>query len=204
MYELTSQGDIRAAIGEPNPLTRKKIYNHLNARMQAFIRTSPLAMLATVDESGFPTISPKGDKAGFIQVKDDKTLLLPELKGNKLAFSLTNIVNSNNKVGLIFLRPGTTETLRVHGTCRLFKGNDICTSVAGSTQQALLVLEIAVSNAYFHCGKALLRSKAWNAESHQTPITVSFGKEIAENTSSTEELIQEIDAGVQSRYITDL
>ncbi|SFG49107.1 MSMEG_1061 family FMN-dependent PPOX-type flavoprotein [Neptunomonas qingdaonensis] len=204
MDEIKSQSEVREAIGEPSPFTRKKIYDHLNVRMQAFIRTSPLAMLATVDDAGFPTISPKGDKAGFIQIKDDKTLLLPELKGNKLAFSLTNIVSSSNKVGLIFLRPGTAETLRVHGTCRLFRGHDICTSVAGSTHQALLVLEIEVSNAYFHCGKALLRSKAWDADHHEAPLEVSFGKEIAENTDATEALIREIDEGVQSRYITDL
>ncbi len=107
MNELTSLEEIREIIGEPNPLASKKIYTKLNSRMQVFIQTSPLVMLSTVDEFGFPTISPKGDKAGFVQVSDEHTLLLPELRGNKLAFSLTNIIETSNKVGLIFLRPGT-------------------------------------------------------------------------------------------------
>ena len=203
MKELASLEQIREVIGEPNPLASKKIYTKLNSRMQEFINTSPLAMLSTVDEAGFPTISPKGDRPGFVKVNDENTLLLPELRGNKLAFSLQNIVASNNKVGLIFLRPGTVETLRVHGSCKLIEG-DICDEVSGSTHRALMVLEISVQNAYFHCGKAFLRSKAWDNSTHQEPLKVSFGKEIADNTNADQSFIRETDLAVQGRYKTDL
>ena len=84
MRELTSVEQIRSIVGEPNPLASKKIYTCLNEQMRAFIQSSPLVMLSTVDELGFPTISPKGDKAGFVRVQDQNTLLLPELRGNKL------------------------------------------------------------------------------------------------------------------------
>ncbi|TFH92398.1 pyridoxamine 5'-phosphate oxidase family protein [Vibrio ouci] len=203
MRNIRSVEEMRYSIGKPNPLAKKKIYEALNDRMQAFIETSPLVMLSTVDEFGFPTISPKGGKPGFVKVQDKQTLLLPELRGNKLAFSLENIVTSNDKVGLIFLRPGTVESLRVHGICKLLEG-DICDTVSGHTHRAILVLEISVTNAYFHCGKAFLRSKAWDKASYQTPVKISFGREIAENMDKDREFIEEIDAGVQERYISDL
>ncbi|AOW84108.1 pyridoxamine 5'-phosphate oxidase family protein [Vibrio cholerae] len=203
MKELCSLEEVRQVIGDPNPLASKKIYTTLNSRMQEFIKTSPLLMLSTVDEFGFPTISPKGDIAGFVKVRDANTILLPELRGNKLAFSLENIVATNNKVGLIFLRPGTVETLRVHGSCKLLEGS-ICDEVTGSTHRALMVLEILVKNAYFHCGKAFLRSKAWDNSTYLEPMKVSFGKEIADNTDADEEFIKTTDSAVQGRYKTDL
>lgn len=203
MNELASLEEIREIIGEPNPLASKKIYKKLNSRMQEFIQTAPLVMLSTVDEFGFPTISPQGDRAGFVQVRDEHTLLLSELRGNKLAFSLTNTVETTNKVGLIFLRPGTVETLRVHGYCRLVEGG-ICDEVSGTTHRALMVLEISVQNAYFHCGKPLLRSKAWDSATYMEPMKVSFGKEIAENTDADQEFIRETDRAVEGRYKTDL
>ncbi|EGR3948836.1 pyridoxamine 5'-phosphate oxidase family protein [Vibrio cholerae] len=203
MKELCSLEEVRQVIGDPNPLASKKIYTTLNSRMQEFIKTSPLLMLSTVDEFGFPTISPKGDIAGFVKVRGANTILLPELRGNKLAFSLENIVATNNKVGLIFLRPGTVETLRVHGGCKLLEGS-ICDEATGSTHRALMVLEISVKNAYFHCGKAFLRSKAWDNSTYLEPMKVSFGKEIADNTDADEEFIKTTDSAVQGRYKTDL
>tara|TARA_Y100001956_G_scaffold82245_1_gene102387 strand:+ start:2768 stop:3379 length:612 start_codon:yes stop_codon:yes gene_type:complete len=203
MKELNTLESIRQIVGEPNPLASKKIYTTLNSRMQAFIQTSPLVMLSTVDDLGFPTVSPKGDRPGFVQVQDANTLLMPELRGNKLAFSLQNIVTTNNKVGLLFLRPGTTETLRVHGSCKLLDGN-ICDQVSGKTHRALLVLEISVQNAYFHCGKAFLRSKAWDSSTYLEPLRVSFGQEIAGNIEADAEFVQQTDEAVKQRYKTDL
>jgi len=203
MKELKNFVDIRAAIGEPNPVASKKIYSFLNERMTHFISSSPLMMLSTVDSDGFPTISPKGDEAGFVQVTDQNTLLIPELRGNKLAFSLANIVE-HDKVALIFLVPGTVESLRVHGTCRILKGDKICQSLASKSHNALLIMEIKVTNAYFHCGKAFLRSKTWQTDSWLEKIKISFGQEIANNTGESSEFANNLDTGVKERYITDL
>ncbi|MFT5757264.1 MAG: PPOX class probable FMN-dependent enzyme [Alteromonadaceae bacterium] len=203
MDELKSFAEVRQTIGEPNPAARKKIYSYLNEHMNHFISSSPLMMLSTVDSDGFPTISPKGDEAGFVQVVDQNTLLIPESRGNKLAFSLANIIEQN-KVALIFLVPGTVESLRIHGTCRLLKGEQICRSLASKSHNALLVMEVKVSNAYFHCGKAFLRSKTWQPESWSEKIKISFGQEIANNTGDNSEYISDIDTGVKERYITDL
>jgi PPOX class probable FMN-dependent enzyme len=203
MEILSTFEEVREIVGEPNPVANKKIYSSLNDRMTNFISLSPVMMLSTVDSDGFPTISPKGDEAGFVKVLDNKTLLIPELRGNKLAFSLSNIVNQN-KVALIFLVPGTVESLRVHGTCRLIKGNEICKSLASKSHQALLVMEVKVANAYFHCGKAFLRSKTWQPDSWSEKLKISFGQEIAENIGENSEFVDTLDAGVKERYVTDL
>ncbi|XPF95282.1 MSMEG_1061 family FMN-dependent PPOX-type flavoprotein [Colwellia sp. RE-S-Sl-9] len=203
MKVLSTFEEVREVVGEPNPVASKKIYSFLNDRMTNFVSLSPIMMLSTVDSDGFPTISPKGDEAGFVKVLDNNTLLIPELRGNKLAFSLSNIVQQN-KVALIFLVPGTVESLRVHGTCRLLKGNEICKSLASKSHQALLVMEVKVTNAYFHCGKAFLRSKIWQPDSWSEKLKISFGQEIAANLGENSEFIETLDAGVKERYVTDL
>ncbi|TEW54834.1 hypothetical protein E2R68_06575 [Psychromonas sp. RZ22] len=203
MHDIEDLEMMRKAIGEESPMARKKIYNHLNVRMQKFIEQSPLLMLSSVDELGFPTISPKGDKPGFVDVIDNKKLLIPERKGNKLAFSLTNIL-SNNKVSLIFIVPGSNETLRVAGECRLLGGELLCKKLASDSHDALLVMEVSIINAYFHCNKAFLRSQIWSASSWPEPIKISFGKEIAENTGADDSFIKQVDTAVEDRALTDL
>ncbi|NRD75087.1 pyridoxamine 5'-phosphate oxidase family protein [Shewanella sp. VB17] len=203
MEVLNNIEDVREVVGEPNPVASKKIYSFLNDRMINFISSSPIMMLSTVDSDGFPTISPKGDEAGFVRVSDNNTLLIPELRGNKLAFSLENIVQQN-KVALIFLVPGTVESLRVHGTCRLLKGDEICESLASKSHNALLVMEVKVTKAYFHCGKAFLRSKTWQPSTWNDKIKISFGQEIADNIGENSNFAETLDAGVKERYVTDL
>ncbi|WP_019612750.1 MSMEG_1061 family FMN-dependent PPOX-type flavoprotein [Psychromonas ossibalaenae] len=203
MQQIQSRKILREMIGKPNPVAAKKIYDHLNPRMKNFISQSPLVMLSTIDDQGFPTISPKGDKPGFVKVTQDNKLFIPELRGNKLAFSLTNILE-HNKVALIFILPGTTETLRVHGTCRLLSGELICKQMASLSHSALLVMEVTVNNAYFHCGKALLRSQAWQSDTWPEVMKISFGREIAENTGADSSFIEQVDDGIKSRSIADL
>lgn len=203
MHYIDTEEKMRSAIGELNPIASKKIYKELNPRMQNFIKKSPLLMLSSVDEMGFPTISPKGDRPGFVSISNKNTLLIPELRGNKLAFSLSNILK-HNKVSLIFMLPGSNETLRIHGECRLLGGEIICKKLASHSHNALLVIELTVLSAYFHCGKAFLRSKIWQPNSWTDPIKISFGQEIAENTGADSSFIEHVDAAVESRYITDL
>ncbi|MEH6345368.1 MAG: MSMEG_1061 family FMN-dependent PPOX-type flavoprotein [Bermanella sp.] len=203
MEELNSLDAIRAVLGEPRSTALKKIYSELNPRMTEFISRSPLIMMSTVDEDGWPTISPRGDVPGFVQSQDSGTLLIPEYKGNKLAFSLQNLL-VNNKVALLFTLPGVSEVLRVHGTCRILKDPELCRQLASSSQNALMVIEVRVINAYFHCGKAMLRSQAWNSKAWPEPMKVSLGLEVAENTKQDNEFAADYDKGVNERYVTDL
>lgn len=180
MKVISSFDDVRNILGEPNPRAKKKIYPYLNERMKDFVQLSPMVMISTVDSEGYPTISPKGEQAGFVRITDNNTILIPEFRGNNLAFSLANIVNKN-KIALFFMVPRTSETLRVHGKCRLLVDEDICQSITSETQNALLFLEVDVENAYFHCGKAFLRSQLWSTDTWQEEMKISLGQEVAQN-----------------------
>jgi len=203
METIESFERVREVLGTPNPAAYKKIKQRLNARMTGFIAQAPLVMIATVDRDGFPTVSPKGDAAGFVAVKDDQTLLLPERKGNKLAFSFENLV-SHPKAGLIFVVPGTPETLRVQGNCRVIHDPMLCKEMASATHDALLLLEIKVTSCYFHCAKALLRSQTWVPETWGPRQKISFGKEILGESTDAELAAMQLDAGIAARYLTDL
>lgn len=194
---------LRQVIGHPKPLTSFKIQKRLNSAAQAFIRNSPLMLLATSNRRGEATVSPKGDHPGFAFIQDDLTLCIPERQGNKLIFSLQNIIENPN-VGLLFIVPGTTETLRVQGIAELTDDEEICSKLSSRGKPALLVTKVKVTECYFHCAKAFLRGSVWQPESWAQPIKISFGKEIACNTDLKEEAVRELDAGVEKRYVSDL
>jgi predicted pyridoxine 5'-phosphate oxidase superfamily flavin-nucleotide-binding protein len=138
-----------------------------------------------------------------VRVADANTLLLPERKGNKLIFSLRNLL-ANPRVGLIFLVPGTGETLRVSGTATLDDDADLCAAFAARGHPALLAMRIAVSECYFHCAKAFLRSALWRPETWPERMAISFGAEIAESGGLGAGEIEAFDQAVQGRYRTDL
>ena len=203
MARIESADALRKLIGSPNEMVPHKIHRELNARAVEFIGKSSMLMLSTADARGRATVSPKGDPAGFVHVEDNRTLLIPERKGNKLIFTLTNIL-ANAHVGLIFLVPGTCETLRVQGEAELLDDAALCAMVPARGSKALLVIRVRVSECYFHCAKAFLRSELWKPETWQDKMAISFGEEIAESGGIGRESIREFDEAVAGRYKTDL
>jgi PPOX class probable FMN-dependent enzyme len=205
MRRIRSAEELRALLGNPLPETVKKIHRRLNGRAQEFVRKSPLLFLSTIDPAGRPTVSPKGDLPGFVRVEDPTTLLIPERKGNRLLMTLQNLL-ADDHVGLLFVVPGTNETLRVHGTCSLVVDDELCRSFTSRGRAALLVLRVEVAECFFHCGKAFLRGEVWDPASWPARVAVSFGEEIAENLKPTDEagFVKDFDRGVAERYRTDL
>lgn len=203
MARVATVEALRTIIGSPNQQVPLKIHRELNARAVEFIGKSPMFMLATSDAAGRPTVSPKGDLPGFVQVEDSHTLLIPERKGNKLIFSLTHILE-NPHVGLIFLVPGTSETLRVQGTAELLDDSDLRATHAARGSPALLITRVTVTECYFHCAKAFLRSDLWNSRTWPEQMAISFGDEIAQSGGLAREAIAEFDRAVGERYETDL
>ncbi len=203
MTRIADIEHLRRVIGEPSPQVAYKLHRRLNATARNFITRSPMFLLGSVDAEGQPTVSPKGDPAGFVHVEDDTTLLIPERKGNKLVFSLSNVI-ANPRVALIFLLPGTDETLRVEGEAELLDDADLCNRFVERGRPALLVMRIRVKGCYFHCAKAFLRSELWKPATWPERMPVSFGAEIAENGGLGAGEVAAFDAGVQGRYRTDL
>lgn len=203
MAIIETAGALEALIGAPSEMVRLKIHRSLNASARGFIARSPMALLATCGADGMPTVSPKGDHPGFVQVEDEHTLLIPERKGNKLVFSFHNLLH-NPKVGLIFLVPGTGETLRVHGRAELRDDEALRARFATRGRPALLVMKLSVDSCYFHCAKAFLRAELWDPARWPAPLEISFGAEIAERGGLSGDAIGAFDEAVHSRYKSDL
>jgi PPOX class probable FMN-dependent enzyme len=203
MARIENADALRRLIGSPSEMVPHKIHRELNARAVEFIGRSPMLMLSTADAGGHATVSPKGDPAGFVHVEDSRTLLIPERKGNKLIFSLTNIL-ANPGIGLIFLVPGTCETLRVQGEAELLDDAALCAKVPARGSKALLVIRVRVTECYFHCAKSFLRSDLWKPETWPEKMTISFGEEIAEGGGIGREAIRQFDQAVAERCKTDL
>ena len=182
---------LRALYGEPGPIASAKVWDTIDPSAAAFIAASPLALLATADARGNVDVSPKGDAPGFVAVEDARTLLVPDRRGNKLVFGLRNVVE-NPHVGLIFLVPGTPETLRVNGRAELTRDPALCERLAARGAAALLVIRVTVEECFFHCPKAFLRAGLWKPETWR-PHRVSFGAIFAPKLGGDAALAEQID-----------
>jgi len=162
-HRISTVEQLRAILGEPNPMTRKKLLRELDEMAIDFIQRSPFLVLGTADAEGNQDASPKGDGPGFVVVENERTLLIPDRRGNKLLFSLQNIL-VNPHVGIIFLIPGTDETLRVNGTAELTADPALLERLSARGTPAQLAMRVTVRECFFHCAKAFIRSQLWNPE----------------------------------------
>lgn len=161
MNDIPDPTALRAHMGSISPTAERKVMHHLDPHARHFIALSPFLVLATSDTNGQVDASPRGDPAGFVQILDDTTLFLPDRPGNNRVDSFANIL-ANPGVGLLFLVPGVDETLRVNGTACLSTDADMlaATEVQGRIPRTGMV--VAITELFFHCGKALKRAHLWN------------------------------------------
>lgn len=202
-HRITSVEQLRGLVGDSSPLVQHKLWDTLEPSTLDFIRRSPFLLLATSDAQGNLDVSPKGDGPGFVAIEDAKTLLIPDRKGNKLIFGLQNIL-LNPHVGVIFLIPGTGETLRVNGRAELTTDPEILQRLSARGQPALVAIRVTVDQCFFHCAKAFLRAQLWNPEAWATPHAISFGKILAGKMGGDEKLARQIDDFVEQDYKTNL
>jgi len=149
--------------GLPEPMVRDKVEPRLAEEHREWIAGCPFVLVATSAADGSCDVSPKGDPAGFVKVLDGETLAIPERSGNRRMDGFHNVVE-NPHAGLIFLIPGRPETLRVNGTARIVTGGPFLDDMVVRGHRPALALLITVQEAFFHCPKALARSKAWKPE----------------------------------------
>ena len=203
MSRIETLDQLRAVLGEPREATKTKVLPHLDEQSADFIRASAFAIVATVSRDGTVEASPKGDEPGFVRIENETTLLMPERPGNNLAFGLTNMLETG-RIGLIFLKPRTGETLRITGRAEIFDDADLRESLGTAERPALLAIRIHVERCYFHCARAMLRSKLWDPESWPPAQRILFGKIIAPRVGGDEAMAQAIDARVETGYSTNL
>jgi len=158
---IVEEGALRGLIGEPNAVVRSKISDRLNDLTRQFVERSPFLCLATSAADGTCDVSPRGDPAGFVQVLDDRTLLLPDRPGNRLADSFRNVLE-NPHVALLFFIPGVTDTFRVNGRAEVVIDQELLAPCAVEGKVPKVGLRIEVEEAFTHCSKAFLRAQLWD------------------------------------------
>lgn len=158
----------QAKFGSPAERTKGKVRPYMAEWIQDFIRHSPFCVMATSNAEGDCDASPKGGRPGFVKIVNDKQLFLPDVAGNKLFHGYGN-VESNPKVGLIFLIPGHDNTVRVNGRAKVVDRaelKDVQVEVFNADERAEVLqgLLIDVDESYSHCPRALKFSKLWDTE----------------------------------------
>ena len=163
---ITSEDDLRELIGgDATPVVVSKLSDHLNGLTRQFVERSPFVCIATGRPDGGLDVSPRGDPAGFVRVLDDRTLLLPDRPGNRLADTLTNLL-VDPRVALLFLIPGVGDSFRVNGRGRIVADAELLEESAVDGKVPKLGIVVEIEEAYTQCSKALIRSELWNPERH--------------------------------------
>ena len=174
---ISNEDQLRAHIGEPADTAYVKVSNCLNSMTRLFIERSPFLCIATSDLAGNCDVSPRGDPAGFVRIIDDRTLLIPERPGNRIADSLRNML-TNPHIGVLFIVPGCTETFRVNGRATVTVDADLLLPCAIADKSPALGVIVDIEEAYTQCSKAFLRSHLWDLTLFIDPSTMPTGGEV--------------------------
>ena len=201
-HAVTTGAEFVALIGSPNERVKMKLRAEIDEVAREFIERSPFVVVATSSADGQLDASPKGDPPGFVHVVDSETLAIPERKGNALGFGPRNVL-ATGRIGLIFMVPGQRETYRVNGTAHLTRDPELLARLAVSGKPALMATVVAVEEAFFHCGKAMIRSGLWappdEAEADRRPIAEHIAGLLGD-----ENLVATVAADLEQNYRDEL
>ncbi len=165
MSTFQSEADLAQVYPQPHPLAKSKAIGFIDPHSATFIAHSPLTLVSSVDEWGFPDISPRGGEPGFVKVLDTHTLAFADSAGNNRLDTYKNLV-ARAQVGLMFIVPGVDEILRVKGEATLSREPELLEAFAVKDKPAKLVMVVKVKELYFHCAKALMLAKPWQSETY--------------------------------------
>jgi uncharacterized protein len=199
---IDSLAALRSLYSPAKERSVQKQLDRLDKHCRRFVELSPFVVLSSAGEDGRCDASPRGGEPGFVQVPDDKTLLIPDAPGNNRLDTLENIISAGG-IGLLFLVPGVDETLRVNGRARLLDDVGLLKSFANEKRTPKLVIEVKVEDAYLHCAKALMRSRLWDPASKVERSTLpSMGEMLRDQIGVTGPA--ETQAQMVERYKADL
>jgi PPOX class probable FMN-dependent enzyme len=170
MPTIATIEELEAIYGQPAEPSIVKEIDYITQRYRALIEASPFVVLATAGPEGLDC-SPRGDRSGFVRIVDDKTLMMPDRRGNNRVDSLRNIVR-DPRVALLFMIPGSGTTLRVNGRSHLTTDAEVLASFATEGQLPRSVIIVKVESIYFQCARAIVRSELWNPDRHIDPQTL--------------------------------
>lgn len=160
---ITSEEQLREVVGHPSDAVANKVRTALTQEHRDWLARSPFCMVATAAADGTCDVSPKGDPAGFTLVLDDRTIAIPDRRGNKRTDGFRNVL-ANPHVGLVYLIPGRGDTLRVNGRATLLRDAPFFDDMVVKATRPVLALLVEVEQVFFHCPKAFMRSNLWQPE----------------------------------------
>ncbi|NDU74692.1 pyridoxamine 5'-phosphate oxidase family protein [Actinomadura sp. DSM 109109] len=187
---ITSAAELRELLGAPMRRAIDKERTTLHDWDRAWLARSPFCLIATSDAAGNCDVSPKGDPPGFTHVIDGTTIALPDRPGNRRADGFMNLL-SNPHVGLIFFVPGRAETLRINGRATLVREAPFFDAMVVKGHRPALALVVDIEQIFFHCAKALMRSKLWKPEEWD-PEALPPHARIVKDVQYTAESIEEL------------
>jgi PPOX class probable FMN-dependent enzyme len=164
MPVIATLQELHALYGEPREVSLVKVARVITPEYRRMIEASPFAVVATCGPEGLDC-SPRGDLPGFVRIQDERTLVMPDRRGNNRVDSLANIVR-DKRVALLFLLPGNGMTLRLNGTAVLETDAALLQSFAVEEKAPRCAIVITVAEVYFQCARAVVRSELWNPARH--------------------------------------
>ena len=167
MSIIATVDELEAIYGCPGEASTVKVADRITPSYRTLIGTSPFAALATSGPEGLDC-SPRGDVAGFVRIHDERTLMMPDRRGNNRIDSLRNIVR-DPRIALLFLIPGSGSTLRVNGRAKVSVDPDLLASFRMEGKAPRTVIVMTVDEIYFQCARAIVRSDLWNPDKRVDP-----------------------------------
>src|SRR5580765_1999204 len=196
---ITDETQLRDLVGAPADVVVSKIADRLNALTRRFVERSPFVCIATARPDGGLDVSPRGDPAGFVRILDERTLLLPDRPGNRIADTLTNLL-ADDRIGLLFLIPGIGDTFRVNGRAEIVDDPELLAPSAVEGKVPTLGILVSIEEAYTQCSKALIRSDLWNPERHVERSELPSSGEILRSVREDEFDAEQYDRERAERY----
>lgn len=200
---VASDDELASLYGPPVEAVTNKIIDRLDGHCRDFIARAPFVLVATADEEGNCDVSPKGGGPGFVQVLDDRRLAIPDAPGNRLVYSLRNVVRTG-RAGLLFLIPGLEETLRVNGRACLTREPELLGRLGGKAKAPKVAIGVEVDEAFLHCAKAFKRSALWRPGDWPELDGLASPAQIWRDHMALELTTQEVQEFVDDDYANNL
>jgi len=182
LTKVTTIEELERLYGAPSQAAIVKEINYISDHYRVFIEKAPFVIIASSGPQGLDC-SPRGDPAGFVRVRDRKTILIPDRRGNNRIDTLRNIL-SDPRVSLLFMIPGVGNTLRINGRAEIHADSALCAEFEMQGKAPRTVLSITADSVYFQCPKALVRSRLWSADAQVPRSELPSTGEILANLSN--------------------
>ena len=197
MTKVTTIEELERLYGAPSQAAIVKEINYISDHYRVFIEKAPFVIIASSGPQGLDC-SPRGDPAGFVRVRDRKTVLIPDRPGNNRIDTLRNIL-SDPRVSLLLMIPGVGNTLRINGRAEIRADPALCAEFEMQGRAPRTVLSITAESVYFQCPKALVRSRLWSADAQVPRSELPSTGEILANLSNGDIDAAEYDSAYPAR-----